>query len=708
MIAVFYLTIAFFIGWGIKQIFRIDTLSLFTKISGGTNKHPPVWTFDFPFSLIIGVTILTTFNYYLSYVFSLFLPTGINPLLFADISLVPLCGLFFYFLYKKIIRKAHLPMFKDYFNKADSFYWKSIWFFGIFSIFLIFYSFFVYKGILHAGATVFSDFAPHTALISSFAKGNNFPTQYPHFANDGIQYHFFFFYLCGNLEYLGMRIELAMNIPSILGIISFTTLLGCLGVLLTKRRAVFFLAPLFLFFRSSYAIFSYLQELMMKKGATLLSIIKDIIKTNIFIGKTLHDDWGLMSMNVYPNQRHFLWGFSILLIILMIFIPFLSKPRQEGKVNYLLSPAFWKIKDFRSLVFCGITIACLPYWHGSAMIALFCILFVMAFFSSNRLAYIIVAGIGVLSALLQAKFFSGGAENVASPTFLWGFLADDKSLIGVIVYLIQLLGISILLILILPFLQKNPIHRILAFSFLAPLLFALCISLTPDVTVNHKYIIITVAMMNVFIADSLCTVWQFTRSYLKSLRPAINNFIANAAKETRIRMLFPLTKKFVFSISLFIIFIFITFSLCATGLVEMIGYINKNSITVNIELNSPLTRWVEENTDSGDIFLTAPYHFNEFFFSGRKAFYGWPYYSWSAGHDTASREVIVKGLFDGYGGDKEKFLEIARQNKIKYVIIDGELLNSDMFEVDVQFFKNNFTVVFTSPVDRNKTIYRLY
>jgi len=41
--------------------------------------------------------------------------------------------------------------------------------------------------------SVFSDFAPHLAVIRSFSFGSNFPTEYPHFADGTIRYHFLFF-----------------------------------------------------------------------------------------------------------------------------------------------------------------------------------------------------------------------------------------------------------------------------------------------------------------------------------------------------------------------------------------------------------------------------------------------------------------------------------------------------------------------------------
>ena len=701
MLAFLYLVLAFFVGWVLKQSFKINTPDLFYRVSGRSGSLPPAWTFDLPFSLIVGVTVMTTVHYYLSFLFSLVLPVHVNPLLASNIAFVPLLAVFFFLFLRKADRKAFLPLWKDSFLKTGGFYRKTLFFFLCFSIFLIFYSFFVSNGYLHSGATVFSDFAPHTAIIRSFSKGMNFPTQYPHFANDGISYHFMFFYLCGNLEYLGMRIDFAMNIPSILGILSFTMLLGCLGVLLTRRKWVFFLAPFMLFFRSSYAIFSYLKELIDKTGATLGSVLSDILKTNKFIGETTHDDWGLWSLNVYANQRHFLWGFSILLILLFFFLPSIRiSPFNKRKIlfrsikRYLTDASLWKIQNIRELLLCLLLVACLPYWHGSVLVALLCILFVLAFFSNNRFSYLAVAGTAVLSALLQARFFSGGAQNVASPVILWGFLSSDLSIPGVLSYLFQVLGISFLFILFLPFLQTNFKNRAFIIACVAPLLFALLISLTPDVTVNHKYIIIAIALLNIFIADAFCTALQFVRDRFHALRGPIHA----AARFKRAVALF---------LSLILVLL-LSFSLFATGIPELIGYVNKNMSIVNINLNSPIAKWIEENTDPRDVFLTAPYHMNEFFFSGRKTFYGWSYFSWSAGHDTDSREVVVKAMFLGYDGNLEMFLKNVKLQRIRYAIIDDTLLKQSGYDVDTSFFEMNFPKAASFPAIRNTVIYKLY
>ena len=700
---------------------------------------PPAWTFDIPFALIAGTTFVTTVHYFIAYTADALndlLRTSLHPLTASNLVVAGVFAVFcFVCIFRKrrtVVRERQGGMPSDpsgvslyghpggvapdrgalphmyasrvtrYFADSPAFYGGTLWFFGLFAIFLIFYSFFVKGSILHSGFTVFSDFAPHTAVISSFAYGNNFPTEYPHFAGDGIQYHFFFFYLCANLLHLGLRFDVAMNLPSILGILSFTTLLGSLGVVLTRRRGVFLLAPFLLFFRSSYAVFDYLRELFRENGATLLSVVRKVFATDTFIGTTLHDDWGLWAMNVYANQRHFLWGMSIFLIVLFLLLPTLRRPTVPGKgpaklqqggrpslgdawakaADYFRSPARWAIRSARPMVPAILLTVCLSYWHGSVLIAMLSVLFVMALFAYERFAYLLVAVAGVGSSMLLSAFFSGGAGNVVQPSFVWGFLADDKSLPGVATYLFKVLGVALLFMVVMPFAAPRRENRIFAAAAMVPVLFALTVSLTPDVTVNHKYIIIAVALMNIFVADLYCSLWDVVRSGIRR-RPGI-------------------------AVPTAVLAIFLGFALTATGFVELIGYTNKNRNSVPIDLKSPLTAWLRANTGPEDVFLTAPYHMNAFFFSGRKVFYGWPYYTMTAGHDTEARILLVYEMYNGSGGDRSALVALAKEYGIRYAIFDRELRVNSGYHIDEAFFAENFEKVAEFPGLSDTVIYKLY
>lgn len=105
---------------------------------------------------------------------------------------------------------------------------KELLLFGILTVFvtwMMFYVFHMKDGILYSGFSVYGDYAPHTAMMRSFSRGNNFPTQYPHYGGQDVKYHFMFQFLVGNLEYLGLRLDLGYNLVSILSLVGFLMVL---------------------------------------------------------------------------------------------------------------------------------------------------------------------------------------------------------------------------------------------------------------------------------------------------------------------------------------------------------------------------------------------------------------------------------------------------------------------------------------------------
>src|SRR6266699_5240049 len=87
----------------------------------------------------------------------------------------------------------------------------------IFSSWLMFHTFGYDNGSMTIAGKAWSDFANHIPLIRSFSFGWNFPPQEPLFAGEPIHYHFIFFMLVGILERMGIRIDWALNLPSLLG-----------------------------------------------------------------------------------------------------------------------------------------------------------------------------------------------------------------------------------------------------------------------------------------------------------------------------------------------------------------------------------------------------------------------------------------------------------------------------------------------------------
>ena len=118
------------------------------------------------------------------------------------------------------------------------------------------------------------------------------------------------------------------------------------------------------------------------------------------------------------------------------------------------------------------------------------------------------------------------------------------------------------------FLQKR-LQRAVLVSCLFPLVFAFCFSLTPDITVNHKYIMISYAFLAMFWAGAVCLL--FRRKWQSC-----------------------------------VVAVVLSVCLTITGIYDFVIIVRDNGpghiVTVNT--NSSLTDWLAENLDSRDLILT--------------------------------------------------------------------------------------------------------
>ena len=423
---------------------------------------------------------------------------------------------------------AKLPAYK---NKASNtfFYGFVILMTTVVSAFLMFYTYRIDHGYLLNGYSTFSDLSPHTAMVSSFGKGFNFPTEYMHFSGDGIKYHFLFYFLAGMLEYLGMPIDYALNIPSIISMVCAMILLGLLATLLSGRRLAFALSPVLVFLRSSLNVFVHIRDLM-ASGNSLSGSISQILSENTWYGTTPYDEWGVWAINVYPNQRHLMLGVAVVLICVILFIPFVRRfcisAMSAGSFtgffkSILFSRNAWVARSDDPLspgtvtLFTCILVIVMPYFHGSCLISLLLILFGMALVSESRLLHLMVAVCAVVSSYIQTLALSGGANNVLTMKFKPGFLLADttneataKDPSAWMQYLIMVTGATLvvaaictLILLFHDLIKKKPIYRFfLILAFLNPIIFAFLFQVTLEMLANHKFIQVSLILIDAFVA----------------------------------------------------------------------------------------------------------------------------------------------------------------------------------------------------------------
>lgn len=623
MLALLYLVLCVLVGREITEHFLLRRV----RETAGNG----FWIL-FPMSFGSGVLILTWILYAAAYCSEKILKTE-NALLYGNVIVMAAAFLYCCFGYLKRKKDEKKILWKEWIRDQQLFR-KELAFFSVLFLFLtaiLFYVFYVSDGYLHAGFTVFSDYAPHTAMIRSFSMGNNFPTQYPHFGGEDVKYHFMFQFLTGNLEYLGMRIDLAYNLVSVFSLWGFLVMLYKLSERIMGKHLAGALCVVIFFFRSGLSFYRFAFEHL--KAGDLWWMLKE---NTAFIGYTPNENWGLWCFNVYLNQRHLAFGLLIVTMALWVFMDWLEDADlhpEKGMLwmkKRLFSAEAWKSKDLLTAIVTGILLGLAAFWNGAAVIGGLLILAGFALFSDGKIDYAIMALVTVILSSLQSGFFMEGSSIGFS--FYWGLLAEDRSFFGVLWFLIQLSGVYFLGLAVVCFFVRR-LQRASMLAFFLPFFFAFTISLTPDIAVNHKYVMMSYAFLGMFWAYVLIEIWKKRRGgKLAAVAVAV--------------------------------------CLLITGIYDFVIILKDNgpSHQISVNLNSDVTRWLGENIGSQELVLTPEYSMHEVTMSGIMMYCGWPYYAWSAGYDTFGRSAIAAEIYTSE--DKERVDQLVKEEGITYILYE--------------------------------------
>lgn len=319
---------------------------------------------------------------------------------------------------------------------------------------------------------------------------------------------------------------------------------------------------------------------------------------------------GLWNFNVYLNQRHLAFGLLMVTLALYLFMDWLevgTAHEEKGILwikNRIFSKEGWKSRNLDQALLMGMFLGsvCVLEWGSSdRWSADFVWLCDFLGWKSGLRCH---GGVSIFFSWLQSKIFIVG--SAMSPQIYLGFLAEDKTVPGVVKYLFWMSGVFFLgLVLMVWFMRRR--ERAILVSFLFPVIFAFVLLMTPDINVNHKYIMISYAFLTIFWAWAVCSLWK-GRNGQSGIQKTMGKILA----------------------------IVLVISLSVTGIYDFVVIIKGNGpgrrVTVN--MNSELTQWLEENLEKNDLLLTPEYSMNEVTMSGAMLYCGWPYYAWSAGYDT--------------------------------------------------------------------------
>jgi hypothetical protein len=599
----------------------------------------------------------------------------------------------------------------------------------IFYLIVLVFVWFSFHYVLHMngnniqmGFTVFSDYAPNVALIRSFSWFANYPTEYPFYAGEDIKYHFMFMFFTGNMEFLGLPLSFAYNLTSTLSLFSFFIMLSQLALRITGRFASAVLTAIFFTFRSGMAVFLFISE-HIKAG----DLVQAFLTNENFIGYTTNESWGLWNYNVYLNQRHLGFGMIIATSVIWYFYGYLEEAcgsKNAGTSfnminaftswirSFFLTKEAWIPKAPDIALVTGIVLGLTSFWNGACVIGSLLILAGFAIFSKNKLDYLILAMVSVLIAELQTKAFIYG--SAVSPTFFWGFISEDKSFLGVIGYIAEVAGITILGS-VFALLIADRKQRALITSFLLPVVFSFTVSLTPDVTVNHKYIMMAMAYLSIIWADIVVSLFTDRRGHVpkkdgvsgkkgnvpedggmpdniehapddggesakKKHAPEDSGEPAKKEDESENGGK-PAKKEHSLgygNVPGKVLAVVVALLLTATGLYDYTIIIrdNDDKHCVTVDTTSGLTAYIKENFTNDDLILSGPDSVSEYTVSGCRLYCGWPYYAWSAGYDTDARFDLAKLMYTSMSADA--LLETIKAEGITYVLFQNDMYYDDV------------------------------
>jgi DNA-binding beta-propeller fold protein YncE len=599
-------------------------------------------------------------------------------------------------------------------------------------------------GKLLIGNNEWSDFGPNTAIVQSFAVGHNFPTEYPHFAGEPIRYHFLFYFQAGNLEFLGLNLAWSLNILSVLSLVCMLALVMALGEMLFNSRIVGRIGSALFFFHGSLSFIPFLRSQSSVAGA-----IRAIFNLKEFLpsGYPYRGElWGIWTQIVFINQRHLASGIGILLLVLIFLIDRYRQkaPQQEiepalradeqaiispppdatpvgetqsenrREVGSALAPgdppmpprapdaalaaeappdgdsAIKDIRDpvtkiikvikdnvvsGRSFIFSGLLIGALPFWNAPVFTAAFAVLLSLFLLFPYRRYMVGLALTVAVVALPQILYLrSGNVRPRTYSLFHWGYVIGDPTIGKVVKYLAFTFGVKWLL-LAFALIFVSWFHRRLFIAFSSLLLLTFFFQFSDEALTNHKFLNIWLILTNLFVAYGLWRLW-----HTKIRSSVITGHVAAVVLAILIVM---------------------------GGIIDLFPIHNSYDMEMNYS-NDRLVNWTLSETKPDAIFLTDRFVIHPILLAGRRIFYGWPYFTWSAGYDTDAREKVYRQMFESK--DPQQVFRLLKDNGIAYVAFDGGVRRGGFIKnPNEQLFADNFQKVFEDKENKydSLTIYKV-
>lgn len=544
----------------------------------------------------------------------------------------------------------------------------SVWILALaFSSWLMFHTF-SYDGKTHEIRIAFklwSDFGAHIPLIRSFSMGANWDRlihlqtiEYPIYPGEPIRYHFIFDMIVGVLERMGLRIDWALNIPSIIGFAALLAGIYTLANRIFRSKVTGILATVFFLFNGSLGFLRFFQTKPLSWQSPL-----DIVGAKEF---PAFAPWGpgdvtaFWNLNIYTNQRHL----AIALAIVVWFIISMISSRQTSHAAAIKHGLLW-----------GIVFGFFPYFHQPALLIVAVILVsYFLLFPSHRIRLFVT---GLTSFFLAAPQLLMGATGAKSFEWYPGYVIHNElvKLPGIPHMVLRMgefwwmnLGAHSVLMIVGWFFLTKQARKIL-FPIIPLFLIPNLFKFTQEAGANHKFfnfVMILGQMISAYTLVSLAS-WN----------------LKDTAREIRIAL----------SVGRTLVLVSLVGLLTLSGVIDFFVIKNDTIGSLKDIPASPAALWIADHTTPDAIFFNSSYLYHPASVAGRAIFLGWPYFAWSAGY-VGNRFDELKKIYESK--DPDVMCPFFRRYHISYFTVEDTQGDTNLPRIDVSYYFSRLSPLFTN------------
>ncbi len=498
---------------------------------------------------------------------------------------------------------------------------------------------------LYAGHPyVWSDWALHVSMAQIFATKDPslWFAYHPIYAGGKFTYGFLTNLISGLLMRVGIPIDLAFNIPSVLFSAVLLLSLFFLGEKLTKSYMSSALGISIFFLSSGWGFITFITDFLANPSLRILTYPpQEYSKYDLYA-------WGSGNFltGMLVPQRAFLLGMVLAICSLLLLINGLELKNIQNKK--------------RLLVLSGICAGLLPITHMHSYIALGIVSAVLLLPKIKQWKTMLWFGIPAvgIGVILYLHFISGGIENPNFMQWLPGWTSADGFL-GWLHMWWRLWGIMLPLVIgFIIFFRKQLPANLLLFSLASLIVFIIpnLILLQPVHWDNSKLFLWAYLGFSFLVSYCLILIWK---------RKLISKLIV----------------------------LVLLFILTGTGLTEVIrlGRIDKNTYQMISRKDMDLMDTIRSNTDPLTIFLTAPSHNHPItMWAARPIVLGYTSWVWNFGFLYQQREIDVKNIYEA----TTDIQDLIHKYNIGYIYIGPE--EERRYDINLQYFLDHFPIAFSN------------